>query len=251
MLTNILLRTPARSIDDVVGVMTAIDDALPDDDGLKWFNRLYLRVTVSVRKAVEGATFRDPEFLAALDVVFANLYFAALTAAETAAPARRPRGGRCSTRGTWAASRGSSSRWPEMNAHINRDLPEGIVQAFTMLGGDPLTDSGRRQDFDSINALLERIEQDVRADFGRHRRRHRRARPRRGRCRCQWKVRSARAAAWTNAKVMWRLRDPPRVDVVTVLHDEFFERLDGPLSPPPEPSADAGGSHGEVFVVRL
>jgi len=51
MLSDILLRTPARSIDDVVAVMTAIDETLPDDDGLKWFNRLYLRVTVSVRNS--------------------------------------------------------------------------------------------------------------------------------------------------------------------------------------------------------
>ena len=65
MLSDILLRTPARSIDEVIGLMTAIDEDLPDDDGLKWFNRLYLRVTVNVRKAVEAATFRDPAFLAA------------------------------------------------------------------------------------------------------------------------------------------------------------------------------------------
>ena len=109
-----------------------------------------------------------------------------------------------------------------MNAHINRDLPEGIVQTFTALGGNPLTDRDRRQDFDSINALLERVEQDVRADFSV------------GLVAvvdelghdvddavAMWKVRSARAAAWTNAKVMWTLRDIP------TLRDEFFARLDG------------------------
>src|SRR5215207_8054658 len=90
MLTDIIGRTPARSIDEVVAAMTAIDATLPDADGVKWFNRLYLRVTLSVRKAVETATFQDPEFLGALDVQFANLYFAALAAAATsvdAAPA--------------------------------------------------------------------------------------------------------------------------------------------------------------------
>jgi hypothetical protein len=36
-----------------------------------------------------------------------------------------------------------------------------------------------------------------------------------------WKVRSARAAAWTNAKVLWALAGAPP------LRQEFFLRLDG------------------------
>ena len=36
-----------------------------------------------------------------------------------------------------------------------------------------------------------------------------------------WKVRAARSAAWTNAQVLWGLRDPPR------LRNRFFSRLDG------------------------
>jgi hypothetical protein len=35
-----------------------------------------------------------------------------------------------------------------------------------------------------------------------------------------WKVRAARSAAWTNAQVLWGLRDLPR------LRDRFFSRLD-------------------------
>ena len=222
MLSDILLRAPARSIDEVIGVMTAIDEDLPDDDGLKWFNRLYLRMTVGVRRAVEEATFRDPAFLAALDVIFANLYFAALSADAEGGPgapaAWRPLLDARHQRGIARIQFALAG----MNAHINRDLPEGIVQTFTALGGNPLADRGRRQDFDSINALLERVEQEVRTDFSvgvvgvidelGHDADDAVA---------MWKVRSARAAAWTNAKVMWTLRAIP------VLHDEFFARLDG------------------------
>jgi hypothetical protein len=222
MLTEILRRTPARSIDDVVGVMTAIDGVLPDEDGLKWFNRLYLRVTVSVGQTVAGDTFQDPEFLAALDVVFANLYFAALTAAE--------RGVECAP-AAWqpllaARHRRGLARiqfaLAGMNAHINRDLPEGIVQVFTALGGDPLTDRVRRADFERVNALLERVEGEVKAEFSI------------GLVQvidrlghgvddavAMWKMARARAAAWTNAKVLWTLRGTPP------LRDEFFGRLDG------------------------
>ena len=41
----------------------------------------------AVGAAVGGAQFNDPAFLATLDVVFANLYFAALAAASTDAAA--------------------------------------------------------------------------------------------------------------------------------------------------------------------
>jgi hypothetical protein len=51
-LSQILAVRPAASIDDVVRIMTAIDGRLPDDDGLKWFNRLYLEVTLAVKSAV-------------------------------------------------------------------------------------------------------------------------------------------------------------------------------------------------------
>ena len=47
-----LTRAPVHSIEEAIAIMTAIDERLPDSDGVKWFNRLYLRVTVSVGAAV-------------------------------------------------------------------------------------------------------------------------------------------------------------------------------------------------------
>ena len=43
MLTEILRPAPVSTIDGVLSIMTAIDERLPDSDGLKWFNRLYLQ----------------------------------------------------------------------------------------------------------------------------------------------------------------------------------------------------------------
>ena len=54
MLLDILRPAPVSSIDEVLSIMTAIDGRLPDSDGVKWFNRLYLQVTRSVRQAVSG-----------------------------------------------------------------------------------------------------------------------------------------------------------------------------------------------------
>ncbi|HEY1308580.1 MAG TPA: DUF5995 family protein [Vicinamibacterales bacterium] len=221
MLTDILSTAPVSTIDEVLSIMTAIDDRLPDGDGLKWFNRLYLQVTRGVREAVSGTTFRDTRFMSALDVVFANLYFAAI-AAGNEDPARAPSAWRPLLR---ARSHRGIARLQfalaGMNAHINRDLPEGIVQVFTALGGDPSSDVARRQDFDSVNALLERVEGQVKCDFsigvigavdvlaGRL-----------DDIAAMWNVRAARDAAWTNAEVLWTLRVTPHVRAA------FFETLD-------------------------
>jgi hypothetical protein len=221
MLLDILRIAPVSTIDEVLSVMTAIDHRLPDADGLKWFNRLYLHVTRGVRQAVTGPAFRDARFMAALDVVFANQYFAAIAAGDTDA-SRAPSAWRPLLR---ARTRPGIERLQfalaGMNAHINRDLPQGIVQVFEALGGDPTSDRTRRQDFDSVNELLERVEGEVKQEFsvglvavvdtaaGRV-----------DDVAAMFNVRVARAAAWTNAEVLWTLRPTPHI------RDAFFDTLD-------------------------
>jgi hypothetical protein len=221
-MTTILDDAPVASIDGAIELMQAIDAALPDRDGVKWFNRLYLRVTENVGTAVAHAHFEDPAFLATLDVVFANLYFealhAALDTAHAAPSAWRPL---LEQRRHAGISR-IQFALAGMSAHINRDLPEGIVRAFRLAGGDPTAGAARRRDFDSINDLLERVEQDVKTEFTH------------GLVGlvdevggpvddaiAMWQVRKARSAAWTNAEVLWTLGAVPR------LRDRFFRRLDG------------------------
>src|SRR4029434_8398558 len=202
--------------------MTAIDRLLSDSDGLKWCNRLYLRVTQSVRRAVGSTAFRDARFMSELDVVFANLYFAAITTGGVD-PLRAPSAWR-PLLGARSSRRNSRLQFAlaGMNAHINRDLPQGIVTVFEKLGGDPTTDRARRADFDSINDLLERVEGEVKNDFSRvvigvvDA-----AAGTADDAAAMWNVRAARQAAWTNAEVLWALRGAP------LLRDAFFDRLDG------------------------
>ena len=218
---QVLGETPVTSIDGVIRIMQAIDDVLDTDDGLRWFNHLYLRVTVSVESAVRSAQFSDPAFLQNLDVVFANLYFSAMVAGlasvDAAPPAWRPlltdRHDREVARIQFALA--------GMNAHINRDLPDGIVKSFLALGGDPLTDGPRKQDFERVNDLLESVEKDVKAEFltGALADVDHVSAPLDDVI-AMWNVRAARAAAWTNAQVLWGLRPQP------VLRDQFFDRLD-------------------------
>src|ERR1700683_600302 len=53
------------TIADVMGVMQKIDQLLPDNDGLKWFNLLYLMVTQKVDGQPSGA-WKDAAWLPGL-----------------------------------------------------------------------------------------------------------------------------------------------------------------------------------------
>ena len=70
----------AVSIDDVLERMAAIDADLAQDDGVAYFNRMYWQVTRLVDAAVDSSTFEAGEFLARLDVHFANRFFEAYAA---------------------------------------------------------------------------------------------------------------------------------------------------------------------------
>ena len=207
VLGPILAQTPVDRIEEVVARMTAIDQALPPTDGISCFNRLYLEVTKSVLAAVGQTTFADPGFLTGLDVAFANLFFAALSAFEAGSP-ETPR--------AWSPlfeARASSVIAPiqfalaGMNAHINRDLPVALVDIFTADGVAPGDGSPQYADFERVNGLLATTEKQVKdqyldglmrkldADFHGV-----------DDVVATWSVAAARQAAWTNGEVLWHLR---------------------------------------------
>src|ERR1700733_2167726 len=119
--------TDVVTIDDVIAVMQAIQTAVPDDDGLGWFNRLYLLTTQNIAAGLAAGRFVDPAWTQKLDVVFARYYFRAIVEYLGGSPAT-PR--------AWTpllAARGSSCVAPiqfacaGMNAHIDRDLSFALV----------------------------------------------------------------------------------------------------------------------------
>ena len=207
VLGPILAQTPVGSIEDVVARMTAIDEALLPTDGISCFNKLYLEVTRSVQVAVGQTTFADPGFLTRLDVAFANLFFAALSAFEAGSP---------ETPHAWSPlfeARASSAIAPVqfalagMNAHINRDLPVALVDIFAAAGGAPNEQSAQYADFERVNGLLAATEKQVKDLYLD------------GLARkldaefhgvddvvATWSVAAARQAAWTNGEVLWHLR---------------------------------------------
>jgi hypothetical protein len=222
VLSEVTRRRRASSVAEVVDIMTALERELSPNDGLWWFNHLYLRVTLAVRSAVTTTTFRDPAFLERLDVVFANQYFDAVAAGDVdprAAPsAWRPLFECRRQRGILSIQFALAG----MNAHINRDLPAGIVATYVATGEAPRQSSTRYDDFNRVNGLLEAVEAEIKSEFST------------GIVAlvdaaggeaddavAMWKVRRAREAAWTNAEVLWALRRTP------TLRDAFFARLDG------------------------
>ncbi len=203
---------PRRMV-DVVALMRSLEGALPREDGVAWFLRLYRPVTEEVdAAAVSGGTFGDPRSVRWLDVVFANRFFKAMREWSTD-PKAVPK--------AWAPVFELRSR-PEiaplqfalagMNAHINHDLPFALVETWAALDLEPDRQGDFYRDFARVNDLLEEAEARVKADFtlgavGEIDRSFGDVDD----AVAMWKISRARDAAWANAEALWALRGVPEV----------------------------------------
>ena len=200
----------APAVTDVPGAIArfhAIEAALPPNDGIVWFTRLYRSVTEAVDAQLGAQKFADPACLARLDVVFVNLYLDALRA-WAAAPSNAPR--------AWVplfAARSTPRIAPiqfalaGMNAHINRDLPVAIVTTWQELHLELRDQSPEHDDYLKVNTLLAQTEQKVKhwfdtgfvgivdASLGSADDRI-----------AMWDVGRARDAAWVQGEALWALR---------------------------------------------
>ena len=207
-----LARPPATTIAEVVACLRAIEEALPKDDGIAAFTRLYLAVTEAVDVGPQRGRFRNPTFLARFDAAFAEAYFDALRAFVDG-PARVPR--------AWAPlleARDRSGVVPlqfalaGMNAHINRDLPLVLVATVGDEAPELRDGSDEHRDFLEVNGILAATEERVKpelltgflglvdrwlgaADDAV----------------ALWNVARARDAAWSNARTLWALRGSPEL----------------------------------------
>ena len=221
-LHDIIARRPAKSVADVIQILTDADQVLAEDDGLKWFNQLYLAVTTAVRDSLGHATFNDGPWLSKLDVVFANLFLDALGKADpdvSGAPsAWRPLLAARADKGLAKIQFALAG----MNAHINRDLPVAIIEIYQMDRAGPQTASDRHYaDYERVNGILDTIETQVKrvfttgiigvADV---------AAGQIDDILAMWSVRAARDAAWTHAELLWHLRRLP------TLQNDFLMKLD-------------------------
>lgn len=204
---DILAERPA-SINDALSVLESIDTVLANNDGLKWFNLLYMMVTKEVIEHPPANGWSDPVWLARLDVNFAQLYFDALAAfIADSASAAKP------WRVLFSARRDERIKRIQfalcgMNAHINRDLQFALVTTCQETGVFPSRGSGQFHDFVYVNLILEDVQprildilatglidmideqlgelDDILA---------------------MWSVRRARETAWLNGEILWKFRD--------------------------------------------
>ena len=177
-------------------------------DGIASFNWMYSIVTRKVFLELEAGAFEDRQFLTALDVAFANLYFDALRA-HAAGSSEAPR--------SWRALFESRDEprictilfaLAGMNAHINYDLSNALVAACGQLGADPGSGS-QREDYEEVNRILGAEMRDIRQHF-------------QNRLEdwvddhvlgqiddivAKWSIDAARDTAWCNAELLWKLRD--------------------------------------------
>jgi hypothetical protein len=203
--------------------MHSFDDQLQNDDGLKWFNLLYLRVTEGVRDDPPAEGFEDPRWLERLDVVFAKLYFDAVAGWQ-----RKP----TDVARAWSPLFNARQQdhiarvqfaLAGMNAHINHDLPIAVVQTGEERGVVPRRGTPQFRDFDRVNAILEVVEGQVKQflatgiigevdqDLGEI-----------DDIIAIWSVRKARETAWTNAEILSHLRSIP----IPAVSDDFLLNLD-------------------------
>jgi hypothetical protein len=189
---------------EAVARMESIEASLPASDGLACFNRMYLDVTRQVHRRLEQGFFADPGFMTALDVAFANLYFAAAGAGPGQVPlAWRPLIELRAQPGIEPVQFALAG----MNAHINHDLPLAVVQTCAALGTTP---DAHRADYQKVDQLLDAAEQDIRRSFESAPElavdRHLQAV---ANLTAAWTINSARDLAWRNCLLLWAVRDVP------------------------------------------
>jgi hypothetical protein len=152
-LAEIVGRPAPATIADVIAQMQEIDALLADNDGLKWFNKLYLMVTQQVDLNPPGGGWQDPNWLLSLDVVFARYYFGAVRGylAGTGIPS------------SWSAMfevrfKAGIDRIQYavagMNAHINHDLAQALTDVGAALNITPAPNGPEHADYEAVNGLL-------------------------------------------------------------------------------------------------
>lgn len=198
-----------QSVSDVVRILENIQGTCADTDGLKWFNGLYLQVTLAVQARVEANGFADSDWIATLDVQFASFYFAAIRAALTAGNAPGCWQSVFSVRNQATVAR-IQFALAGMNAHINHDLPQAIVANCQSSSVTPAHGTPQYNDYTALNATLENLIGQARQEL------HVRlagdalpAVPHFENHIAGWSISAAREVAWNNAEILFRLRSEP------------------------------------------
>ena len=140
-------------VGEVVAQMQSRLDALPPTlHRRRMFLGTYQRTTAAVGTAIEAGSFEDAAWVARWDVAFAELYFRAHDADLVGARVPRP----------WRLAFDAPDDRHELvhvllgiNAHINYDLPQALLQVISVDDfADPVLMDRRRRDHERIDGVL-------------------------------------------------------------------------------------------------
>ena len=152
---------PARTVEDVVRLLTAVvDEARLARHRRGFFAAVYRQMTLAVQRGIAAGAFDDGERMGRFVVSFANRYLAALATFQTGGTPTR----------AWTAAFECAERRDRLilqhvvlgiNAHINLDL--GIAAA--QVAGDRILDL--KPDFVRINSLIGALLDPIQRAIGR------------------------------------------------------------------------------------
>jgi Family of unknown function (DUF5995) len=199
--------SPITSVDEAITRMEALDKALPAQDGLACFNRLYIGVMQQIAQRLSSGFFTDPAAMTHLDIVFASLYFAAADAGQpSSAPcAWQPLLDHRADPGIEPVQFALAG----MNTHISHDLPIAIATTCADLSFPP-TATVFRTDYEKVDQVLDAAEQSARESFESGAvlaaDEHARAVIN---LLANWDLNQAREIAWDTALALWETRELP------------------------------------------
>jgi hypothetical protein len=211
--------TLPTTVDGVLARLREIDAALPPEDGVGVFNRMYLEVTERIAgilaQSAESTVFQDAQVMTDLDVRFANLWLSAYDAdaARRTVPAVwRPlfearAGGRMPVQYAVAG----------VNSHIEHDLPVAVLATCEALHREP---EALHQDYETVIDVLAQVEGPIRRSFldGLGREVDDRIGPV-VHLISSWDIDKARDVSWVTVETLWALRG------TSLLRDRFLDAL--------------------------
>jgi len=216
-----LVAQDATSIDAVVATLKAIDALLDGTrDGLKWFNTLYLEVTLAVKERVAKNDFRGgvdgASYIANLDFAFANLYFGALRGWLDGGSLPESWRVMFEQRGDVRLAR-IQFALAGVNAHINRDLAVAVVNTCAPRHGTVEYEAYTELNT-TLDSLIQRAETELMVSLPGD------VLP--GAAQVEmavaaWSVGAARESAWVHAEVLAALGGESE------LGKRFIESMDG------------------------
>ncbi|HLI56032.1 MAG TPA: DUF5995 family protein [Actinomycetota bacterium] len=201
------VETIAEVVARLAAIQADLDQNRPSRDGVGCFNKLYAVITADVQMGVKDQAYVDNDFMADLDVAFANRYFDALRD-DAQSPGTAPEPWKVLLAKRDDADIASLQfAVAGVNAHIDFDLAAAVVEVWKKRGGGP-HDVKQHVTYQQIDQVFAKEMSKLRHKFETSGERD----LDKGQMRTflnfvsDWTVNLSRDLAWGHASMMWHAR---------------------------------------------